>query len=63
MSIIHNSAAADRMIKPIHISLEEPDFKDLVSGKVVKVGTVEITLKDIGFAKMRQCIEDAEYPE
>jgi hypothetical protein len=36
----------------IRISLDENQFKELISGRIVKVSDVEIALQDIGFITM-----------
>lgn len=50
--------------KTIRISISETDFKDLVSGKVIKAGMsdypVLIALQDIGFDQMKKIIHLAE---
>ena len=49
----------------VRVTLDKGDFQDLVAGKIVYAadkygGSVEIILKDIGFFKMEECIQQAE---
>ncbi len=52
----------------LKVSLFSKDFRDLVKGQVLKVVektekdtyTVEITLTDIGFNVMRECIREVQ---
>ncbi len=50
----------------IRISLTEENFKNLVSGKEVRVGgegqieNVRIILQDIGFCKMKEILNNAD---
>ncbi len=41
------------------VLLDENAFRELVNGKIVERGGVQVALSDIGFAVMRQHIEDA----
>ena len=42
-----------------HISLGYEDFRCLVRGGVLTIGSIKIILQDIGFREMKAALEDA----
>jgi hypothetical protein len=44
------------------IVLDEIKFRELVAGRIVRIGEIEIILSDIGWSRMQAAIEQASDP-
>jgi len=44
------------------IVLDEIKFRELVAGRIVRIGEIEIILSDIGWSRMQAAIEQAREP-
>jgi hypothetical protein len=44
------------------IVLDEIKFRELVAGRIVRIGEIEIILSDIGWSRMQAAIEQARDP-